>query len=471
MGPDLGLVHEKAVEAVDMERPTPARADKRKRKGTNWAGGVLISLQLCIMLAFVGAFSPVFSPLIYPRLAPAGWHNITPHGNIILYDFAVSATTPGLMAACGTSFSVDIRDPSTWNFGFRFWVSSDGGASWQGMHPPLGGNASSCGVAVGIDGGVSCTKDYGQIQHGQWASSSTWVTLDFGKSWQRPPPAPTVTVDGYSAAVTPLLRRAGIWYGLYNTHDTYGDQALTVSSDNGATWHPLTTTPSALVKQGWRASDYFVEHEVVPDYSGDHAWYRVVYMDNQVPVLEHSVDDGQSWTAVGPIGNEFTAWIVLAVNPAQPGSLCADIPIVQLNQLELRSSGNGGKTWRQGSMPPGYTNTVGVNSFSPVMDAQGSCYTGYHFGRGGPQYEGNDGSYCAVMRLPPGADTFQALPLGGYCGLSNGDPVFLTYMPAWNSMSGRLVIYGRVASAGWPALGAGLAGETDDDKVIWMTVP
>jgi hypothetical protein len=105
------------------------------------------------------------------------------------------------------------------------------------------------------------------------------------------------------------------------------------------------------------------------------------------------------------------------------------------------------------------------------MDAQGSCYTGYHFGRGGPQYEGNDGSYCAVMRLPPGADTLQALPLGDYCDLANGDPVNLSYVLAGNSMSGRLVIEGRVVGDFWAALGAGLAGETDDDKVIWMAVP
>ena len=463
-----------------MQRPTPVRADKRKdkrkRKWTKWVGRALIVLPLCGLLALVGAFSPVFSPLIYPRLAPAGWHNSTPHGNIILYDFALSATTPGLMAACGTSFSADIRDPSTWNFGSRFWVSRDGGAPWQGVHPPLGGGAASCEVTVGIDGGVSFTAEYGPLQNGQWASSSTWVTRDFGKSWQRPAPAPTVTIDGHAAAVVPLVPRADTWYGLYDTQDTYGDQALAVSSDNGATWQPLTTTPSALVQQGWRASDYFVgdylvEQEVVPDYRGDHAWYRVLYRDNQAPMLEHSVDDGQSWTAVGPIGSEYRALMVLAVNPAQPEHLCADSPNVQLRQLELRSSGNAGQTWRQGSMPAGYTDTVGVNSLAPVMDARGSCYTGFHFGRGGPQYEGNDGSYCAVMRLSPGAATLQALPLGGYCGLANGDPVNLSYVPAGNGMSGRLVIEGRVALGGWPALGAGLAGETDDDKVIWKAVP
>lgn len=454
-----------------IERPAPVRVDKRQRTWTNWVRGAHIGLLLCILLAFVGVFSPVFSPMIYPRLAPAGWHNITPHGHIILYDFAVIATTPGLMAACGTSFSVDVRDPSTWNFGFRFWVSRDGGASWQGVHPPLGGSASSCEVTVGTDGGVTFTTDYGQIQNGQWASSSARVTRDFGKSWHRPAPAASVTVDGHSAAVTPLLPRAGIWYGLYQTQDAYGDQALAVSSDNGATWRPLVTTPSALVKQGWWASDEFVEHQVVPDYSGGHAWYRVVYKDNQAPVLEHSVDDGQAWTAVGPIGSEYSALIALAVNAGRPERLCADAPNEQLNQLELHTSGNGGQTWHQGSMPAGYADTVGQNSLFPVMDAQGNCYTGYHFGRGGPEYAGNDGSYCAVMRLSPGADTLRALPLGGNCGLANGDPVMLTYVPSWNGMSGRLVIRGSVASDGWPALGAGLAGETDDDKVIWMAVP
>jgi hypothetical protein len=454
-----------------MEQPTPVREHKRKVRWSDWLVRAELALLLCFLLAFVGALSPVFSPLVYPRLAPAGWHNITPHGHIILYDFAVSATTPGLMAACATSFSVDIRDPSTWNFGFRFWVSRDGGASWQGVHPPLGGGASSCEVAVGIDGGVSFTKDYGDLHNGQWASSSTWVTLDFGKSWHRPAPAPTVIVAGQSAPVTPLVPRAGIWYGLYDTHDTYGDEALATSSDNGTTWQPLSTTPSALVKQGWRARGDFVDRDVVPDYHSDHWWYRAVYMVNQAPVLERSMDDGHSWTAVGPIGSAFTAVIVLATNPAQPDRLCADVPYEQTYHLELRSSADGGQTWQQGSMPAAYLDTVGDNSLSPVMDAQGSCYTGYHFGRGGPQYEDGHGSYCALLRLSPGADVLQALPLGGYCGLGNGDPVIPIYVPAGNGMSGRLVIEGSIANGGWIALAAGLSGETDDDKVIWMAVP
>jgi hypothetical protein len=105
------------------------------------------------------------------------------------------------------------------------------------------------------------------------------------------------------------------------------------------------------------------------------------------------------------------------------------------------------------------------------MDAEGSCYTGYHYGLGGPQYQGNDGSYCAVMRLSPGSDTLEALPLGGYCELPNGDPVDLTYVSAANGLPGRLVIEGSIANGGWVALAGGLAGETDGDKVIWKSVP
>lgn len=449
----------------------PARAKNRKRKPINWVLGVLIAVNMCRLLAYVGTFSPVFSPLIYPGLAPPGWHNITPHGNIILYDFADSSTTPGLMAACGTSFSVDIRDPSTWNFGFRFWLSRDGGNTWQLVHPPSAGGASACEVKTGIDGGVSFTKDYGELRTGHWASSSTWVTRDFGKTWHHPAPDPTVTVGGHPTAVTSLLPRAGIWYGLYDTHDTYGDQALAISFDRGATWRPLTTNPSALVMKGWRASKEFVEQQIVADYRGDHAWYRIVYTDKQAPVLEHSADDGQSWKAVGPIGTEYSALIGIATNYMQPVSLCAASVYEQLSQSALSASADGGLTWRQGTVPPGYLDTVGVTSFSVAMDAKGSCYTGYHFGRGGPQYEGNHGSYCAVMRLSPGVDTLLALPLGGYCELANGDAVNLTYVPDQNRMHGRLIVHGSVGVGGWPALGANLAAETDDEKVIWMAAP
>jgi hypothetical protein len=454
-----------------VERPAPLHKHRRRPKWFGWLSAVVIALNLGQLLAMLGAFAPVFSPLIYPRLAPAGWQNITPHGNIILNDFAVSTTTPGLMAACATSFSVDVRDPSTWSLGgFRFWLSHDGGASWQGVHPPLTGGAA-CEVTLGLDGSAAFTMDYGD---GQWASTTTWVTRDSGKSWRRPAPAPVVMVDGQSAPVTPLVVRPGILYGLYTTHDQYGDGALAVSYDNGTTWRPLPTTASALVQQVWRANTKFtefVDHQVVPDYRGDHWWYRVVSTDGQVPMLEHSLNDGQSWTAVGAIGSEYRGLIVLAVNPAQPDRLCADSGYAQVNPIELRSSADGGQTWREGSMPAAYLHTVGENSWWPVMDAQGNCYTGYHFGRGGPQYEGNDGSYCAVMRLAPEADALQALPAGGYCGLANGDPLQLTYVPAGHGMSGRLVVRGALANGGWAAAAGGLAGETDYDKVMWMAVP
>lgn len=462
-----------------VEHPTPlgehTPKPTRTRRWSNRLTVALIALNLCFLLSMVGAFSPVFSPLIYPRLAPAGWHNITPHGNIILNDFAVSTTTPGLAAACATSFSIDVRDPSTWiPGGFRFWLSRDGGASWQGVHPPLPGGGA-CEITLGLDGSAGFTMDYGDIRNGQWASTSTWVTRDFGTSWHRPAPTPTVLVDGQSAPVTPLLPRAGIWYGLYDTHDPYSDKALAVSSDNGASWQPLSTTPSALVKQGWRAFGYYEpDHQIAPDYRDDHSWYRTVYKDNQGPVLEHSTDDGQSWAAVGPIGIASDGYIALAANPAQPDRLCADAPVGPngpADLLDLRASDDGGQTWRQGSIPATYLDTVGRTSFGPVMDAQGSCYIGYLYGRGGPPYEDDHGSYCAVMRLPPGADTLQALSLGGYCGLPNGDLVDLTYVPTGNGMSGRLVTRGSFAVGGWHTLAAFPAGETDDEKVIWMAVP
>jgi hypothetical protein len=91
--------------------------------------------------------------------------------------------TPGLMVACGTSYSLDVTDPSTWKFSaLRFWLSHDGGATWQALRPPLLDD-KQCAVAFRIDGGIYASQgDYPQLL------DTGLVSYDDGQTWRREPP-------------------------------------------------------------------------------------------------------------------------------------------------------------------------------------------------------------------------------------------------------------------------------------------
>lgn len=449
-----------------MERLKRFLARRRPRGWRGWLRLATLTVLVCQLLAFVGAFSPFVSPVIYSQLAPTGWHNVTPHGKIELDDFAASATSPGLMVACGTSFLPDITDPSIWKIdGFRFWLSHDGGATWQALHPPLA-DGNVCDVGLEPDSSIMVTMQNYSLQNYSTTTTATWLSHNLGKTWQHESPPPIVFVDGKSATVVPKLRRGGILYGSYNTNDPYSDDAPAVSSDNGKTWTPLTTTPSALVKEGWWVGDDFV-----PDYRSEHWWFRTLYTDGKIPMLEHSMDDGRSWTLVGPIGSAFTGEALLGVNPSQPGRLCAEHWYGETDHLSLLSSPDGGVTWRAGAMPPMYGHTSGESSGSPEMDAQGNCYQGYHFGRGGPPGIGSNGSHYVFLRLPPQADNLQPMPITR--GVEDGNVYSnnIMYVPAGNGMSARLVIQAWVSYSSWAGVFSGLAGETDSGQLVWTAVP
>ena len=66
-------------------------------------------------------------------------------------------------------------------------------------------------------------------------------------------------------------------------------------------------------------------------------------------------------------------------------------------------------TWRSGVMPSSYENTSGEASFWPEMDAQGTCYQGYHFRHGGSPSSGETELQYVFFRLTPDEDTLQTL--------------------------------------------------------------
>lgn len=434
----------------------------RPRGKRGWLRFASTTILTCQLLIFFGAFSPIFSPLIYPQLAPQGWHNITPHGNIVLYSYSVSTTSPGLIVACASTFTLAVTDPSTWGIGtFHVWLSRDGGASWKIVWSSWQ-DSDACDISIQPDGSIVMRRGSDPS-----ALNDAWVSRDDGKTWQRPGPTPTVRTNGVVAAVSQLISRGGILYGTYATNDAIGDIGLAVSSDSGHTWSPVPSAPSALVQAGWKT-----DGAIVPDYRAAHAWFRTVYTDGNAPVLEHTSDDGRTWIAIAQIGRSITGDALLGVNPSQPGRICADAEYWETNHISLLSSPNGGEIWQVGTMPPAYQNTSGEPSFTPVMDAQGNCYQGYHYGRGGPPGEGSDGSQYVIFRLTPASAQLQPMPVTSSGEEGNLMSTDVTYVPAGNGMSERLVIEPSISYRSMAAAFSSLAGETTDaGQLLWRAVP
>ena len=112
----------------------PLRALHLRRR--RWLSIISFVLASIPLMPFLGLLSPVLSPLVYPDLAPPTWHNATPHGNIVLYGFAVSTDDPGLAFACGSLFT--LAWPNPWSIGnMRYWRTTDGGAHWHMLQPPF----------------------------------------------------------------------------------------------------------------------------------------------------------------------------------------------------------------------------------------------------------------------------------------------------------------------------------------------
>jgi hypothetical protein len=241
---------------------------------------------------------------------------------------------------------------------------------------------------------------------------------------------------------------------LYDPHDGYSHHAAAVSADNGKTWSALGTSPSQLELQRWK-----VDEEFVPDYRADHWWYRTIATPDKIPMLEQSKDDGKSWTAVGQTGRTTSAGVLLAVNARQPGHLCGSDFDFAADHMVLLSSEDGGLSWNVGKVPASFAPnaTSGEYVGDLLMDGQGNCYQGYHFGRGGPPGSDSTGSYVTVFRLPAAGGTMQLLPALGTNTYGNADR--FVYVPGGNGMPAHLIAQAFFASRSWTVVFRGLPGD------------
>ena len=405
-------------------------------------------------LTYFGAFSPILSPLVYPNLAPPGWHNITPHGKIVLFDFAASAETPGLMLACGSAFNITVTDPTTWIPGrFHFWRTRDGGANWELLHPPFG-DGERCGVSIhaGEPESIIATIDSSSDPASSTNVETSWISHDSDTSWRR------ITYTNVNSYGLGAHYRHGLLYGFGSPNDS-NDYNLAFSTDDGATWTPIPSAPSKLQQQGWQIED------LEPDYGGDFWWYRILRSRGQPPMLEHSVDDGRTWMLVGAIGTEPIQPLLFATTPLLPGHLCAAHISGETDHLIIFSSADGGQTWQTGAMPANLANTSGETGFSLQIGANGDCYQGYHYHR--PQAPKNENDYV-YLRLTSQSSVLQEIPLGNNQNIASTDTM---YVPAGNGMGARLIVNSELPPSGWSTAFSDLATETDQGQLLWAAVP
>lgn len=428
------------------------------RRLWRWVRILALVLVCMDLMPYLGLLSPVFSPLVYANLAPPNWHNSTPHGNLVLSDFAASTDKPGLMVACATLFTLAWPEP--WAIGrMRFWRSVDGGAHWHLFEPPFG-NQKNCYLAVpsGGNGTVLATMSSSY----DTAPATLWVSHDTGISWHQVVTAPAGdAAESLDMGIHFVVYRAGRMYGSIDFGSSAGDGGFAVSTDDGATWTELEGSPDRLEQQGWQVG------AIVPDDRSARWWYRELSLAGSVPMLEQSQDDGATWSVIGPIGTSHGFDLALATTPLIPGHLCAGLISGETSQVILFASADGGRTWRTGAMPAALQRAQGETSLNVAIGVTGDCYEGFHYGLGQEPHEGN--SHYGFLRLASDSTVLYYLPL-----TEDGNslaPGFV-YVPAGNGMSSRLVTELNGRYPGWAPLLSGLAAETTDDgQIVWHAVP
>jgi hypothetical protein len=71
----------------------------------------------------------------HASVAPSGWHNVTPLGQVTHPSYAVSADIPGLILACGATLTASLASLGKWNLGLQ--RSDAGGAHWRNLEAPF----------------------------------------------------------------------------------------------------------------------------------------------------------------------------------------------------------------------------------------------------------------------------------------------------------------------------------------------
>lgn len=150
-------------------------------------------------------------------------------------------------------------------------------------------------------------------------SQPVWVTHDAGSTWQRVATVADDMSNSLAEALSSSIYRDGALYALLprQNADRETPKTFALSTDDGQTWTMPERAPSALERAGWEVDSF------AADYSIPHGWYRTLAKTGAPPMLEHSSDDGSTWSMIGLIGtlradrpfaSTFATW-----TPHQPG--------------------------------------------------------------------------------------------------------------------------------------------------------
>ncbi len=427
------------------------------------------AISLLIGFGVISLFGTVFPWIGYQIIAPQGWHNVTLHGTINGYEYAVSHDDPGLMLACGSSMEQSFLFAISWKE--RCWRTHDGGENWTDIQPPPIPSHSFHLIVPRADAGTVFAVEDNIALH-QQPPQSVVVTHDAGATWQYVTQLVGGIGDFENVEDTLAL---GIYRGekLYSLiapaskQEGATPQDFAFSTDDGKTWTRPERTPSTLRRTGWQITGF------AADYRLPHGWYRSLTNTDSGTKLEHSIDDGQTWTTVGVIMNSsedsartFDS-VTLATTPTQPQALCAAD-----DGIWLAASSDGGKTWRGGASQLDLSNTNGMAPWPVQIGNNGTCYHDYNYSVG-PWSPNSAAFHDVILQLGPDARLSTAVPLDRDVTLAFSAPLRMPswwYVPGGHGRSPRIVIHANryFTVAGWLTT---WGHESLDEFLFWRPVP
>lgn len=434
-------------------------------------------------LPFAGGFLllmyVVFPWIGYNTVAPAGWHNATVHGSISGIEYAISADDSGVILACGDDIEFSFN-PFPSAAVPHCWRTRDGGAHWDVISAPFPFHVAGLEIVAPHAGDDTFFAFQNYLGPAQVPPPQPfWVTHDAGTTWQ---PVATIPGDASSlfavlATYSSAIYRDGVLYALQppKNLDDVVPGTFSWSHDDGHTWTVAETAPSALERAGWKVYSF------AADYGAAHAWYRTLAKGGGAPVLEHSSDDGRTWTTVGMIGDLRGAddgsytFVSLATTPARPAALCAGN-----DGIWLGASMDGGHTWRGGAWNTAPANIQGYSQSPIQIGSDGTCYHTFNYQVITGEFHSHpwDAPYHdAILQLAPNqplpstvafSDDFR-LSLHDLPGVPNW-----AYVPAGHGMPGRLVVHAdNYSLTPINLIRSMLMGvsESRDDFLLWTAVP
>lgn len=436
--------------------------------------GFIVSVLLWSL--FLARFAPLFDQppfiqaIVYAGVAPAGWHNASiPGPRHVNFHYAFSSTVPGLILAQG--------ETTEWGFGTnsttrgQYWRTRDGGVQWQALAvgPCVNTFLSLCNLAAPVGG----ADDFFTLVENE--TDEVWVTHNAGTSWRRLTIHSKYYVD-YRAFFDRLYHavvRDGRLYMMYAPDGNYSDPGHSVFSvfsfgnDDGATWTATARAPSTLELAGWGVVS------VVADYQAPGAWYRALLRTpndaTATPMLEHSSDDGRTWTTVGPFGiASARPDVSLATNPATPERLCA-----YTGQVVVLASTNGGRTFQAATL--GGVAPVTIPGYAPIpvkMGVHGECYLALEE-VDTPKSLADAHDVSLIWSAAPGATVLTPLPGLSEYGFDGTSKTPVAYMSGGSGFPARIVTstWGyQHPWRGWaPVFGDG--NYNQDALLLWTPVP